>query len=153
RPGFVRDVPSGRRAARAGDLVRGLRDRTVRFLPGVLPGNAGLQPARGQLSANSRSSMKPLLSIDEATGRIVDRDGAIVFDPEVGPRFALRPKSSERLFEQETEDGVVVSVSFVEVNGGYLAFSAVHPRFGSSWHDWSEARDRAQMSWLVEFLR
>lgn len=97
--------------------------------------------------------MKTALSIDRSSGRIVDSDGSLVFDPDAGPRSAaLKPNAVRSLFEATAEDGVKVSVSYVESGGGYLSFFAGHAKFGTSWDDWTEQKERARVAWLAEFL-
>lgn len=98
--------------------------------------------------------MKGLLSIDRSSGRIVDSEGVLVFDPDAGPRSAvLRPNAVRPMFEATAEDGVKVSVSYVESVGGYLTFFAGHTKFGTSWDDWTEQKERARVAWLAEFLK
>jgi hypothetical protein len=97
--------------------------------------------------------MKPLLNIDRSSGRIIDSDGSLVFDPDAGPPAALRPNAVRSLFEATAEDGVKVSVSYVESGGGYLSFFAGHAGFGTSWNDWTEQKERARVAWLAEFLK
>lgn len=97
--------------------------------------------------------MKTLLSIDRSSGRITDGDGSLVFDPNVGPGSALRSSAVRSMFEVTAEDGVKVSMSYVESGGGHLRFFADHSKFGTSWHDWTEQKERARVAWLAEFLK
>jgi hypothetical protein len=96
--------------------------------------------------------MKRILHIDGSSGRIDDASGSVVFDPNVGPG-PVRPNSALVLFEAIADDDVKVSVSYVELNGGFLSFFADHPTFGTSWNDWTEQKERARMAWLAEFLQ
>lgn len=96
--------------------------------------------------------MKNILNIDKLCGRVTDASGSVVFDPDTGPG-ALRPNSVQALFEATTEGDVKISISYVEVNGGFLTVFADHPQFGTSWADWSEQKERARMAWLAEFLK
>jgi hypothetical protein len=57
------------------------------------------------------------------------------------------------MFEVIAEDGVKVSVSYVESGGGHLHFFADHAKFGTSWNDWTEQKERARVAWLAEFLK
>jgi hypothetical protein len=98
--------------------------------------------------------MKTLLSIDRSSGRIADGEGSVVFDPNVGPRsVALSPNAIRSMFEATGEDGVKISVSYVESGGGDLSFFADHAQFGTSWDDWTEQKERARVAWLAEFLK
>jgi hypothetical protein len=96
--------------------------------------------------------MKSLLNIDKSSGRITLSDGVVVFDPNVG-LGAARLNSARVLFEATAEDEVKVSVSYVEINGGFLSFFAHHSKFGSSWDDWTEQKERSRVGWLAEFLK
>ena len=98
--------------------------------------------------------MKTLLRIDRSSGRIVDGKGFVVFDPHAGPRpSALRPNAVQTIFEAAAEDGVKVSVSYVESGRGYLSLSADHAQFGTSWDEWTKQKERARVTWLVGFLK
>lgn len=96
--------------------------------------------------------MKSLLKVDASSGRITCSDDVLVFDPSIGAG-SVRIDSTRVLFEGIAEGNVRVVVSYIEVNGGILSLFADHPRFGKSWDDWSEQKERSRMAWLAEFLK
>ena len=96
--------------------------------------------------------MKSPFTIDKRSGRISTIDGALVFDPEIGPP-PTRLGSLLTLFEGAAEDEVRVTVSFFEMNGGCVVIAADHSRFGAGPDAWTEANERARLKWLTELLR
>jgi hypothetical protein len=91
--------------------------------------------------------------IDRSSGRVTDGAGAVIFDPDIGPTFELRPNHARLLFQGAGEDGVSVLLWYVE-SGGHLRLVADHPKFGTgSAADWTEQNERARVAWLVEFLK
>jgi len=62
------------------------------------------------------------------------------------------PNDVRLLFQGTVEDGVEVLLWYVEM-GGYLRLSGNHPKFGTSWDDWAEQKERERVAWLVEFLK
>jgi len=92
--------------------------------------------------------MNAPLSIDKAIGCVFDATGRVIFDPRLGePR--IRPNNARSLLEATTEDGVKVSLWYVELNGGYLQLQANRADFDSAW---TEHNERARLAWLMAFV-
>jgi hypothetical protein len=96
--------------------------------------------------------MKSPLIIDPSSGRVSDGRGVVIFDPDIGPTFELRPNHVRWLFRGTTEDGADVVLSYVE-NGGYLRIDADRSKSGTSSWEWTEQNERALVAWLGEFLK